>query len=337
MASRVFTGRAFLRRRPPHRLDRSRRLGQLSRPMRILELTPIALLATALLSACTTQPAPTFASAANESGYAERYPTALLGARTEFAADETRAREIFADFPKYPGALTAPDGEQVSAVVTRADAAGKSGAYAQQMDEQQHVSRFFTEEKDGLNQKVGGAAQYVAKQKECSVDVASPAIGALDHGVDKAMEDRLRDHDEAHRYIEDHQDAIGKANLEKLQKQADDISLASYLVHVRVKQLKLELSRLIAESSDVKKTLARSDAEAQSVLADSAASKPAKTIAQKRVDASKKASTGLDIEVDQAKRAVEEMDARSDKLEKDYTAALEALLKSLKELPKKAP
>ncbi|MEI9942026.1 MAG: hypothetical protein WDO69_32840 [Pseudomonadota bacterium] len=307
--------------------------------MRTFELTSIALLATALLSACTTQPAPAFASAANESGYAERYPTALLGARTEFAADETRAREIFADFPNYPGALTAPDGEQVSAVVSRADAAGKSGAYAQQMEEQEHVSRFFSEEKDGLNQKVGGAAQYAVKQKECTctVDVASPAIGALDKGVDKAMEDRLRDHDEAQRYIEVHQDALGKANLEKLQKQADDITLASYLVHVRVKQLKLELSRLVAESSDVKKTLARSDADAQAVLTDSAASKQAKTIAQKRVDAAKKAGTGLDIEVEQANRAVQEMDARSEKLEKDYNAALDALRKALKDLPKKAP
>jgi hypothetical protein len=304
--------------------------------MRTFELTSVALLVAAFSSACTTQPAPAFASAANESGYAERYPTALLGARTEFAADETRAREIFADFPKYPGALTNPDGEHVSAVVSRADAAGKSGAYAQQMQEQSHVSRFFSEEKDGLNQKVGGAAQYAAKQKECTVDVASPAIGALGHGVDKAQEDRLRDHSEAQRYIEDHQDALGKANLEKLQKQADDITLASYLVHVRVKQLKLELSQLIAESSDVKKTLARSEADAQAVLNDSAASKPAKSTAQKRVDAAKEATTGLDIEVEQAKRAVQEMDARSEKLDKDYGAALDALQKALKELPKKA-
>jgi len=303
--------------------------------MRTFELTSIALLLTAFSSACTTQPAPAFASAANESSYAERYPTALLGARTEFAADETRAREIFADFPKYPGALTAPDGEQVSAVVSRADAAGKSGGYGRQMEEQSHVSRFFSEEKAGLNQKVGGAAQYAAKEKECTADVSSPAIGALDRGVDKAIEDRLRDHDEAQRYIEDHQDTLGKANLEKLQKQADDITLASYLVHVRVKQLKLELSQLIAESSDIKSTLERSDKEAQAVLADSAASKQAKTIAQKRADAAKKAGTGLDIEIEQAKRAVQEMDARSEKLEKDYTAALDALQKALKDLPKK--
>ena len=303
--------------------------------MRIQELTPIALLVTGLLSACSTRPAPAFASSANESGYAERYPAALLAVRTEFANDETRAREIFSAFSNYPGALTAPDGEQVLGVVTRADAAGKSGSYAQEMDEQSHVTRFFSEEKDGLNQKVGGAAQYAAKQKECTVDVASPAIGALDHGVDKALETRLRDHDEAQRYIEDHQDALGKPNLEKLQKQADDITLASYLVHVRVKQLKLELTRLTDEASDVKKTLAHSDTDAQAVLADSAASKPAKTTAQSRATAAKTASTGLDIEVEQAKRAVEEMDARTDKLDKDYSAALDGLEKALKALPKK--
>jgi hypothetical protein len=301
------------------------------------ELTSIALLATLLLSGCSTRPAPVFASSANESAYAERYPAALLAVRTEFATDETRAREIFGGFSKYPDALSAPDGEQVLAVVVRADAAGKSGSYAQQMDEQGHVTRFFSEEKDGLNQRVGGAAQYAAKQKECTVDVASPAVGALDRGVNKAIEQRLRDHDEAERYIEDHQDALGKPNLEKLQKQADDIAFSSYLVHVRVKQLKLELARLTDEAADVKKTLAQSDADANAVLANSGASKAAKTTAQSRVTAAKTASTGFDVEVEQAKRAVAEMDARTDQLEKDYAAALDALEQTLKTLPKKKP
>lgn len=304
--------------------------------MRFQELTPIAVILTALLSGCTTRPAPAFASSANESTYAERYPTALLDVRTEYANDETRAREIFGSFGTYPGALSAPDGELVSGVVSRADAAGKSGSYARAMGEQAQVTRFWKEEKEGLNQKVGGAAQYAAKQKECSVDVASPATFALDRGIDKAQEQRLRDHDEAQRYIEDHQDGLGKTNLEKLQKQADEISLASYLVHVRSKQLKLELSELINEASDVKSTLSRSDAEARAVLTSPGASKSAKTTAQNRADAVKKANAGLDIEIEQAKRAVQEMDVRSDRLEKDYQAALDALQKALKDLPKKA-
>ena len=304
--------------------------------MRIEELTPIALLAAALSIGCSSRPAPAFASSANETSYAERYPATLLALRTEFATDEAKAREIFGGFQNYPGALTAPDGQQVLAVVARADAAGKSGAYAEQAEENQDVSRFFTEEKDPLNQKVGGAAQYAAKQKDCTVDVASPAIGALDHGVDKALEERLRGHDEAHRYIEDHQDALGKPNLEKLQKQADDISLASYLVHVRVKELKLELSRLVDEASDVKKTLGRSDTEARAVVADPAASKAAKATAQTRATAAEGASANLDSEVEQAKRAVADMDARSAQLEKDYGAALDALEKALGNLPKKS-
>ncbi|HTA90149.1 MAG TPA: hypothetical protein VK745_11250 [Polyangiaceae bacterium] len=304
--------------------------------MRIQEITSLAVLAAALSFGCSSRPAPVFASSANETSYAERYPAELLGLRTEFATDEAKAREIFGNFQNYPGALSAPDGPQVSAVVSRADAAGKSGAYAEQMQENQGVSRFFSDEKDSLNQKVGGAAQYAAKQKDCTVDVASPAIGALDHGVDKALEERLRGHDEAHRYIEDHQDALGKPNLEKLQKQADDISLASYLVHVRVKELKLELSRRVDEASDVRKTLGRSDTEARAVIADPAASKSAKTTAQERASAAETASGNMDSEVDQAKRAVADMDARSTQLEKDYATALDALQKALANLPKKS-
>src|SRR3954471_6602605 len=123
--------------------------------MRTQKLTFLALLATALLSGCTQLPPVAYASSANESAYAERYPAALLAARTEFASSETRAREIISAFPTYPAALSSPNGEQTLAVVTRADAAGKGGSYVQGMDEQSHVSRFFREEKDTLNQKVG--------------------------------------------------------------------------------------------------------------------------------------------------------------------------------------
>ncbi|MEO7036588.1 MAG: hypothetical protein ABI548_21760 [Polyangiaceae bacterium] len=305
--------------------------------MRKVALPSVALsvVALATLSGCSSEPKPAFASAANESSYAEHYPASLAARRTGYAADEAHARETFGAFSNYPSALSAPDGQQVLAVVTRADAAGKSGSFAVQMDEQSNVSAFFSDEKDTLNQKVGGAAAYAAKQKECTADVASPAVGALDHGIEKAQQDRLRRHNEAQRYIEDHQDALGKANLEKLQKQADDIALASYLVHVRVKEIKVELTRLVAEASAVKKTLAQSDADAQVVLSSATASKSAKATAQTRSTAAKTATTGLDSEVDQAKQALKDMDARSDKLEKDYSAALDSLEKTLNNLPKK--
>src|SRR5882724_1191330 len=97
-----------------------------------IELTSIALLIAALSSGCSSRPTPAFASSANETSYAERYPARLLSLRTEFATDEAKAREIFGGFGNYPGALSAPDGQQVLAVVSRADAAGKSGAYAGQ-------------------------------------------------------------------------------------------------------------------------------------------------------------------------------------------------------------
>src|SRR5450432_4168528 len=83
-----------------------------------------ALIAAVLLGGCSSRPTPAFASSANESSYAERYPATLLAVRTEFASDEARARDLFAGFAKYPSALSAPNGPQVLGVVTRADAAG---------------------------------------------------------------------------------------------------------------------------------------------------------------------------------------------------------------------
>src|SRR5438128_2702736 len=114
--------------------------------MRKPELAPVAVFVAAIaaaLSGCSTQPKPVFASSANESSYAEHYPASLLALRTEYAADEAHARETFAAFSNYPGALNAPDGQQVLAVVIRADAAGKSGSYAAQMNEQSSVTAFF--------------------------------------------------------------------------------------------------------------------------------------------------------------------------------------------------
>jgi hypothetical protein len=104
---------------------------------------------------------------------------------------------------------------------------------------------------------------------------------------------------------------------------------------VRVKQIKLDLTRLVDEASGVKKTLERSDADAQAVIADKNASKSAKATAQARSTAAKAASANLDSEVDQAKRALTDMDTRTEKLEKDYGASFDALEKALKDLPKK--
>ena len=53
------------------------------------------------------------------------------------------------------------------------------------LEETERVARFFEEEKGELEKKVGGAAQYAVKQKNCDVDVYGTTNGALGKAVQK--------------------------------------------------------------------------------------------------------------------------------------------------------
>ena len=290
-----------------------------------------------LLAACSQKPEPLFASSADQSTYAERYPATLAAVRTRYAEDEKQARENIGKFSSYPDELNAPDFNHVGEVVKRADSAGKSGDFVKSMDELQSVQRFYDEEKATIHQKVGGSVAYAAKEKQCDAELYGPVSGALDKAVEKQLEERMRAHNEAHRYIEDHQDALGKANIEKLSKQADDIALASYIAHVKLKQHKLELEAMIEEASTVQKTLERTASEANAVLSDANASKAAKDIAKKRADSATQAKTATEVEVQQAQAAVKEIEGRITQLESDYEKAFDELADKIEAKAKQAP
>lgn len=281
------------------------------------------------LAACSQQPGPVAATSGEQAGYAERYPARLIDVRSGFADDENRARRDFSEFKSYPDALHNPDFHAVHGVVEQADAAGKSSAYTEAALEGETVHRFFTEEKDGLHQKVAGSVTYVAKEKQCSEDLGGVAAAAMDRGVDKQIEERLRDYNEAHRYIEDHQDELGKANIDTLEKQSDKIAHTSNVVNVRLELYRRELEALLNDASSVRSTLDRTIRESDAVLADASASKSKKALAQRRRTNAENARAKLDAEVDQAQRGIDEMQQRIGAVQRDYRASLDALLDDL--------
>jgi hypothetical protein len=206
---------------------------------------------------CAQKQAPPAAPSGEQAGYAERYPARLEHVRAHFASDETEARAGFSEFKGFPDALRNANFEATREVVLRADAAGKSSTYTEASLEAETVNRFFDEEKEGLRQKVGGAVSYAAEQKQCSEDLGGAAVGAMERGVNKQLEERLRSYNEAHRYIEDHQDELGKPNLDTLEKQADKIARASNVAHVRLELYRREIEALLDDSSSVRSTLDR--------------------------------------------------------------------------------
>ena len=182
-----------------------------------MRLTALSLVVSSLLGvACTQKEASVASPSGAQSGFAERYPARLNGARQHFASDENEARTTLGEFKGYPDALKNPDYGAVHTVVEQADSTGKSGAYTEASLEVETVSRFFDEEKVGLRQKVGGAVSYASTEKKCSEDLGGVAAAAMERSVDKQAEEHLRNYSEAHRYIDDHEDELGKQNLDTL-------------------------------------------------------------------------------------------------------------------------
>ncbi len=275
--------------------------------------------------ACTRQEPALYASAADQPAFAERYPAGLGATRARYAEDERQLGTLTAEMPKLLDSLDKPSWGAVASVVDAADRAGKSGDLASAMGEAEAVRTFYAGERDALRQKVGGAAEYATKQKQCEVELYGPVGGALDRGVEAQLEERLRDHNAAHRLIEDQKDAIGKQNVDKLEKQADAIALASYLAHVRLPRTKRDLDAALADASDVKRTLEQEIEASKKVSNDPSASKAAKQTAEERQTAASTALASLDSEVSEAKRLADELEKRSAAARQSYEKAFDDL------------
>jgi len=279
---------------------------------------------------CTRPQPALYGSAADQPAYAERYPTALGATRSAYASDEQQAQTLTTGFAKYPDALDKPAWPTVLEVVQAADQAGRSGDLALGMGEAESVRSFFGAHKDPIHQKLAGSVDYAAKQKECDAELGGTAVGAMDRAIDQELEEGVRSHNAAARMIEDNQDAIGKQNVDKLTKQADQIALASYVVHVRMPQTKRNLDAALGDASTVKTTLERDQERARAVAADAHASRAAKQTAEKRNAAATSALASLDSEATEAKKLSDEMDKRSQATLKAYDDALKALEDALK-------
>lgn len=280
---------------------------------------------------------PIAAPSSDQPGYAARYPDELAKARTRFAEDESRARSTMGKFAQFPAELDKPSWPDVLKVYEAADAAGKSQEYVERLHETDTVATFFSDEKAEINKKVGGAAQYTAKQKGCTVELFGATSVALEKSVEKQLEKRLRERNQAHRTIDEHEDALGKPNREKLEKQADELSLASYLVHVAGPLTKRKLTELIAESSDVKSTLERTISESKEAAADAKRSEGDKKKAQARLEAAEKAKGRIEAETTEAQKLLEEIDKKNQLLIDEYDKAFDALKKQIDEKAKAAP
>jgi hypothetical protein len=125
--------------------------------------------------------------------------------------------------------------------------------------------------------------------------------------------------------------------VEKLEKQADEVALASYVVNVRMPTLKRDLDAALADASGVKKTLERELEDANAVIADANAPKGKKQTAEKRKASASAALASLDQEVTQARALTDELERRNDASKKAYEKALDELEDALEAKAKAEP
>ncbi len=287
--------------------------------------------------ACSKQPPALTAPSGEQPSYAEQYPERLTALRTRFAADEAKAQAALPQLEPAAAKLGNADPETVKELLQLADATGKSSAYADQALEAETVKRFWDEEKQPLHQKIGGAVGYAGKQKDCACgdELGGVAAGAADRAVEKQLEERQQRVGELHRFVEDHEEQLGKANLEAAEKQANGVAQLSHIVHVRLELYRRELEGSLNDAGTVSSTLDRTVREADEVLADPNASKNKKALAEKRKASASTAKARLDIDVQQAKQALNEMEQREKQLVADYDKAFDALIDGLEQRAKK--
>jgi len=281
------------------------------------------------LAACDKQQHALTASSAGEGTYALKYVDSLGAARSEETAIESQVDTASKAFAEYPSALSNPDWNDVLVVYRAADGAGRSTSYVDELEKDQTVAQFYVDEKDELNRRVGGAAQYAAKQKQCDVELSGPTSYALGKAFDERIRDRLHDHSDAYLFIDDNEDALGKRNRPKLEDQSDAISQTSYFVYVAAPKLHDRLARQASESSDVDRTLGKIAEDAHRVASDTKLSSAQRAHAAEREQKATAARQRIAAEAGETKKLADEMEKRVAAMRDKYEKAIEALEKDV--------
>lgn len=289
----------------------------------------VALLALALTACNQPKPEPEIASSAPHPLYAESFPQQVDATVAGFADGQVKVKELSQGFSKYPGELEGEvDHAAVAEMFEQADQVGKSHAYVDGIEDVAAAAKFFEEEQDEISKKVAGAAQYTAKQAGCEkeAEVGGAAVSALKKIVKERLEERLRDANDAHRLLARHEEALGKKNTEMLERQLDEVTLASYVAHIEMVEHKVRLRRMIEEAQQVKKTAdelidAETEYQKRSGLSDAD-----KKASSERIAAMKRAKAGMDTAVNNAKRISEEMEKRIEQTQKSYEEAHKKLV-----------
>jgi hypothetical protein len=297
-----------------------------------LSLLAFSLVATLAATACAPASGrePVVASSSGQPSYALRYGDTLAAATKSIGDARTEVRAIAAGLPARADDLKKPDWELVLAVVDASDAAGKSADLVDAHSEVEGVRTFWSHEKDAITAKVSGNAQYAVKQANCSSADAGGAVGgavayALHDSLESALQKRLRASNDAFLLIERNKAALGAQNTTSLEKLADDVAQASYLVHVALVVDGERLRRLLADKGGAASTLDRFTQDEKAFQSQPGRSDADKKASGERIVAAGRARANLDAAAAQAEPLMANLKEEVDQSTRDYETALKAL------------
>lgn len=277
---------------------------------------------------------PALAPSASQPAYALKY-TDELAATTKTLGDRPGdEKELAASFAARVEELKKPDWNRVSTIVERADESGKSVGYAEAHAEANYVHAFWAEEKETINGKVSAGTQYAATKAGCTGDVGGGATYALKDAIEKQMEKRLRGKNEAFLVIERYRTSLGRENAASLEKLADAVAQASYIVHVELPEQRERLRARIADRSTVASTLDRLVSDERAFQAEPGRTAEEKKASDDRILAATNSKGNLEGAASQADALLKTIDQRIEAAMKDYDDALAALKAKISEKKK---
>ncbi len=272
-------------------------------------------------------------SSADASGYAQGFPEEIERQSALLADDKAEAQRLSSELPARAAEIKGNDhGALLLEIVEQADAAGRAQSFAAARDEVRLIKGFAHEERGPIAARVSGAAQQKITDAQCAnVDVSGVVGYALKDGIDKQLEKRLRAHNEAQLLIERHKTTLGPGVVTVVQKLADDVALASYLVNVALPQDRDALQQRVDEQGKVASTLEDAIDNEQTYYKDPARTEPERRASEDRTVALTKSQTLLDPAVAHAHAELKEIEKQIELARSDYEKALDALQAALKQ------
>jgi hypothetical protein len=297
-------------------------------------LTAAALLA---VCACTQRPS-ALPSSAGQPAYALHYASELTQATKAIDEDEARQKTLGTDLDARIEELKKPKWAHVRAIVDDSDAVGRAADFAESREGSEAVRSFWSDEKEAIANRVAGSAQAIVQKAHCSgsgaatghggdgsLDVRGPISYSLSESVDKQVQKRLRSHNDAFVLIERYRTEFGPQNVTALEKLADELAEASYVVHTELPAARDRLRRLVADKQAVSDTLVRYATEEKASEGEPGRTDADIKASEERIAIANRSQTEVEGVAGQASASSKALDDRIARATADYDDVLKAI------------